>query len=60
MAREIDPQEAMANLSLDVIRNRLKDLEAKVDSIIGHLESISSEQGELRALLAELIVSGGR
>ena len=55
MAREIDPQEAMANLSLDVIRNRLKDLEAKVDSIIGHLESISSEQGELRALLAELI-----
>ena len=55
MAREIDPEEVMANLSLEVIRGQLKKLDAKVNVAIGHLESISSEQGELRALIAELI-----
>ena len=50
---EIDPQEVIANLSLDVIRGQIEKLDAKLDVVIGHLEAIESTQANLGAGSAE-------
>ena len=54
MVGEIDPQEVIANLSLEVIRGQLKKLTAKVDLAVGHLEAVSSAQEELLTLVQAL------
>ena len=51
----VDPQEVIANLSLEVIRGKLKKMDAKIDVVIGRLEAISSADENLTSLLMTLI-----